>query len=1127
MQNSIEQFATDVRTGFRLQYLEVLNWGTFHHKIWRVEPSGDNSLMTGEIGSGKSTLVDAITTLLVPQRNITYNKAAGAGFKERTLRSYILGQYKNQKSDLDEKSKPVFLRTENEYSVLLANFSNVGLAVQGTLAQVFISKGGKEDKFFVFSENELTISNHFTDFGTDVLQLKKRLRALPFTKVFDTFSDYSIAFRSKFGIASEKALELFYQTVSMKSVPNLTEFVKTQMLEKTNVKEIIEDLKSNFENLTAAHEAVLKAKKQLDFLSPLVKDAIRYEAAEQKVIELGYAQQASKFYFAEKKSELLITEIERLRAENNTLNEEKERKKQAKKLLEDKKAILNSALESNEITKQIRSIESDIDKFEILKSSCETKFAEYQALAKKLNLPFALRELNGDIFYRSKTRVTEINESLVKEAIELDGKRVDLKIKESNLSIALENNRKELLSLRSRKTKIPQEQLALRSKILEALNLTEFDLPFVGELLRVRVDERDWEGSTERLLRSFSLSILVPLSEYPQVSKFVDKTNLRGRVVYYKVIENTFSNSHRDIRTQSLVNKLEVKSDSEFADWIEQQLLERYNLICCNTIVEFQRESFAITKEGQSKRGGIIHEKDDRFDIRDGKYYVMGWTNAEKISAIECKISEDEEELESLNNTVLQIESQQKENIEQQNAIRDFLRIEKYSEIDYVSHENEINKLINQKDQLENSSDSLRDLRSQIGIVEAEILAAENELGETNSKFGANALLLEQRTTALEKATELLASITVLDRTTYYPLLNEFIKVKSFNLNEVDDYEKQIEEIIRKQKEEKFGEQSRLGRTVEKKMRDYKRDYPVETSEVDDTVNSIPEFKKFLLQIEDIDLPRHEERFRNELKEHTIQDINIFRSRLEISEREIKDKVLAINTSLRQIEYTQGRYIRLEPSLKQDEDIKQFKIQLKKCMEDTLGTELYSEEKFLQVKQLLDRFNSIDLADTNWTTKVTDVREWFVFNASIRYTENDEEDEFISDSSGKSGGQKEKLAYTILASALAYQFGLEWNREKSKSFRFVAIDEAFGRGTDDSTRYGLELFKKLNLQLMIITPLQKINVIEDYINSVHFISNKNGNESEVLNLTKIEYKERKEEFLLRKQSLTYDNATGN
>jgi len=39
--------------------------------------------------------------------------------------------------------------------------------------------------------------------------------------------------------------------------------------------------------------------------------------------------------------------------------------------------------------------------------------------------------------------------------------------------------------------------------------------------------------------------------------------------------------------------------------------------------------------------------------------------------------------------------------------------------------------------------------------------------------------------------------------------------------------------------------------------------------------------------------------------------------------------------------------------------------------------------------------------------------------------------DFYSDSSGKSGGEREKLAYTILASALAFQFGLEWNQLKS------------------------------------------------------------------------------------------------
>ena len=71
---------------------------------------------------------------------------------------------------------------------------------------------------------------------------------------------------------------------------------------------------------------------------------------------------------------------------------------------------------------------------------------------------------------------------------------------------------------------------------------------------------------------------------------------------------------------------------------------------------------------------------------------------------------------------------------------------------------------------------------------------------------------------------------------------------------------------------------------------------------------------------------------------------------------------------------------------------------------------------------------------------------------------------------------------------------------------------AFGRGSDESTRYGLELFKKLNLQLLIVTPLQKIHVIENHVNSFHFVSNREGNNSLVSNLTKAEYEDEKKKY---------------
>jgi uncharacterized protein YPO0396 len=70
----------------------------------------------------------------------------------------------------------------------------------------------------------------------------------------------------------------------------------------------------------------------------------------------------------------------------------------------------------------------------------------------------------------------------------------------------------------------------------------------------------------------------------------------------------------------------------------------------------------------------------------------------------------------------------------------------------------------------------------------------------------------------------------------------------------------------------------------------------------------------------------------------------------------------------------------------------------------------------------------------------------------------------------------------------------------------VLIDEAFGRGSDESTRYGMELFKRLSLQLLIVTPLQKIHIIEPFVSAVGFVHNDEGSRSMLRNLTIEEYR---------------------
>src|SRR5215467_4780971 len=314
---------THARPGVRLHTIEIVNWGTFDKQIWRLDLGGDNALLTGDIGSGESTLVDAITSLLVPAQKITFNKAAGAEARERDLRSYVLGHYKSERGEAGLSAKPVALRDHNSYSVILARFRNEGYGETVTLAQVFWFKEthGQPARFYVVADRPLSVREHFSGFGRDINALRKRLRKLPHVELFDSFPPYGAAFRRRFGIESEQALDLFHQTVSMKSVGDLTEFVRSHMLEPFPVEERIAHMIAHFEDLTRAHEAVLKARAQIERLTPIIDDCDRQTALSANVDGLKACREALRAFFALHKSKLLGGRIGSLKNELGRLGE--------------------------------------------------------------------------------------------------------------------------------------------------------------------------------------------------------------------------------------------------------------------------------------------------------------------------------------------------------------------------------------------------------------------------------------------------------------------------------------------------------------------------------------------------------------------------------------------------------------------------------------------------------------------------------------------------------------------------------------------------------------------------------------------------------------------------------------
>lgn len=294
------------RVGWRLHRIEVLNWGTFDGRVWTLHLDGENTLLTGDIGSGKSTLVDAVTTLLLPAHRISYNKAAGAESRERSLRSYVEGHYKSERIESTGTSRPVGLRDHRSYSVILGVFANDDAPEPVTLAQVFTQRdrAGQPDRFFVTAERDLAVERDFAGFGTDLNALRRRLREAG-ASVDKDFPAYGQRMRRLLGIASEQALELFHQTVSMKSVGNLNDFVRTHMLEPSDPTERIAQVVAHVEDLTRAHDAVRRAQDQLAALDPLLVTCDKHDALAEERAATGRRRDAVALFFTEHKIGLL------------------------------------------------------------------------------------------------------------------------------------------------------------------------------------------------------------------------------------------------------------------------------------------------------------------------------------------------------------------------------------------------------------------------------------------------------------------------------------------------------------------------------------------------------------------------------------------------------------------------------------------------------------------------------------------------------------------------------------------------------------------------------------------------------------------------------------------------------
>lgn len=1113
------------RAGYRLDHVEVLNWGTFDKQVWRLTPGAETSLLTGDIGSGKSTIVDAITTLLMPANRIAYNKAAGAEAKERTLRSYVEGHYKSERVEASGHARAIGLRTSaRTYSVILGVFVNDGYGESVTLAQVFQQREqtGQPYRFFVTAGKGLAIATDFADFGSDLRDLRKRLRSSG-AEIFEDFPKYGTSLRRLLGIRSEQALDLFHQTVSMKSVGNLNEFVRDHMLEPSDASGRVRDIISHFEDLTKAHDAVKRAREQLEALAPIVATAEKYDAALTERADQERQRDAVRLFVAEARSRMLGEEIAAQKSEAERLFTEKSDREASGRRLESERDEL--------IAERARAGGDRIGELERLSRAAHEQAAER---AKRRTLFDAAVNQAGYATVESPSDFSSLATTIADTRAELESRRSQIGHDAARLLGEISRIDREagvltdeLDSLTKRTSNLPASHTYLREQLCNDLGLTPEELPYAGELLDVVEDQSEWRGAAERVLRGFALSLLVPQIHYDEVARWVNGRRLSfrgrdGRQIGTKLVYERVPDRRVPLRPAAhdrllLADCLETKAGA-FADYLADELIKRGDYLCVDTLAQFGQERRAVTREGQV-RSGERHEKDDRTRMDDPRTWVLGWANERKIAALHEELAQLEATKGAAEKSWREVEAERAAAQQRLDAFTSIAGFPSWSELDVVEARERAALHEEEKARLEAGSSRIAEIKIALGRVENQREEVKTQVGELIGRLAK--LQASVQAAETDKArddafvTDQSTSDLAAAQNAYEALEVRLRGSRPSHSSEWQEAGERLTEELYRRIDRINRELGGFSQSLGQYMAEVLRRWPELRSEMDATAEARADYVALHASVRDDDLPRFEAEFKRQLNTETIRELAQFNSWLRRQAEEIDERVSRINEALGAIPYNPGHYIRLEKQPTVNQDVSSFRAELRSATDDALSSDddHYSEQRFLDVKRIIERFRGREgYADSDkaWTRRVTDVRNWFVFSASERILETNEEWEHYSDSDGKSGGQKEKLAYTILAASLAYQFGLEWGAEKSRDFRFAVIDEAFGRGSDGSTRYALELFAKLGLQLLIVTPLQKVHVIEPYVKAIGFVDNPGGTFSRLQTMTIEEYRSRRD-----------------
>jgi len=1084
---------------FRMARLQVFNWGTFSG-LHEIPISERGFLIVGPSGAGKSTLLDAFSALLVPPRWIDFNAAAREADRtgrDRNLVSYVRGAWSAQSDSASGVTSTRYLRGGATTWSAIALHYRSGSGQDVVLVQLFWLRGNSNantdvKRIFLVLERPFDL-RELQDFGSTNFDLRKLKQAYPDAHIKDEFRPYCERFCRLLGIENEMALRLLHKTQSAKNVGDLNTFLRDFMLEKPETFEVADRLVNEFGELNAAHQSVVTARRQVQVLAPARARHQQMESLQQERNGLRELEAGLHSYREQLRIRLLMAHIAALRIEAEGLSG---RVQQLRGTLDNRELALRDLEQQRSAAGGDRIEQLEVERRLLDEQRAGRMARRKQAVdaCKALDWSFAG---SPDGFAALVGQARQELDDWQQQAggedrlLALGRARDDVKRKRDEVL-------QELQSLRRQPSSIPGHMLEMRRQLAAAIGVGPDALPFGGELIEVKPAEEAWRGAIERVLHGLALSILVDEDHYAALSSHVNDASLGQKLVYLRT-SRAEPPQARPLRASSLVAKLNVKG-GRFADWLQADLRQRFDYECVESMKAFRAApERALTQEGQIKHNRSRHEKDDRSSVNDRRYWVLGFDNRDKLALFEQQEQELGRAQAALDDQLAALGQQRRAA-----AVR-VLQCQTLVNLQW--HEIEAEPLVQRIGAIDRQLASIRDSNASLQAIDERLRQQRELVGKAAAALEEEKVSLLARQREVDAHGKQLAaaqedpSIVALTPHQQAGLDERYHRLpQAPALKDVDSADRAVSKGI---SNDVLALSEGIGdciKYIEAQFAVFIGAWRADADGLDAALPSAPDFFTKLARLETDGLPGHEQRFFDLLRNQSHQNLAALSTYLSDARKAILARMEQVNESLRQVPFNRNEdrntYLQIQPKDRQLPEVRQFKQDILDALSHAWQDDPQAAEaRFVELRRLVDRLSSQDAELRRWRESVLDVRLHVEF-IGREYDEHGVEHDVLESGAGKSGGQRQKLATTVLAAALRYQLG--GSESGLPVYAPVVLDEAFDKADNEFTALAMNIFANFGFQMIVATPLKSVMTLEPFIGGACFVAIRDRRDSGVL-----------------------------